>query len=308
MKRAHPVSPNVRDAAVARGWTSASWQAAGHFMDPYTDSFAGGYWSVNPYVSTEPPRAVVSAAAQRPAGLREPSHATPAVLPGTLAHDLLLRWLAPLAANRAPARTPLLVIGRSAWDAVAETVAASAGRSYPFNFPRMSLHELPIDATTAMLLRSNAHDARVIHVGLPSVEAAAALAPSLERLRAALPQHSWTFFAPAASPDGSPCVPAAVRDHFTMVTWADLDLRRPPVPEPRGSGASGSRDALRTIESSFLRVGGQPQLGLTPAQRMGLEHVPYRDAAMAALAEETRRKAVYWASLEGVCTARSAFV
>jgi hypothetical protein len=48
-----------------------------------------------------------------------------------------------------------------------------------------------------------------------------------------------------------------------------------------------------------LRVGGQPQLGLTPAQRMGLEHVPYRDAAMAALAEETRRKAVYWASLEG---------
>jgi hypothetical protein len=48
-----------------------------------------------------------------------------------------------------------------------------------------------------------------------------------------------------------------------------------------------------------LRSGGQPQLGMTPAQRMGLEHVPYRDAAMAALAEETRRKAVYWASLEG---------
>ncbi len=22
-------------------------------MDPYTDSFSGGYWSVNPYVSTE---------------------------------------------------------------------------------------------------------------------------------------------------------------------------------------------------------------------------------------------------------------
>ena len=187
-------------------------------MDPYTDSFAGGYWSVNQYVSTEPPRAVVSAAAQRPAGPREPSHATPAVLPGTLAHDLLLRWLAPLAANRAPARTPLLVIGRSAWDAVAETVAASAGRSYPFNFPRMSLHELPTDATAAMLLRSNAHDARVIHVGLPSVEAAAALAPSLGRLRAALPQHSLVFFAPAASPDGPPNIPAAVRDRFTTVT------------------------------------------------------------------------------------------
>jgi len=258
-------------------------------MDPYTDSFAGGYWSVNPYVSTEPPRVVVSAAAPRPAGPREPSHATPAVLPGTLAHDLLLRWLAPLAANRAPARTPLLVIGRSAWDAVTATVAASAGRSYPFNSPRMSLHELPTDATTAMLLRSNAHDARVIRVGLPSVETAAALAPSIGRLRAALPQHSWTFFAPAASPDGPPCVPAAVRDHFTTVTWADLDPRGPPpVPEPRVSGTSGSRDALRTIEASFLRVGGQPQLGMTPAQRMGLEHVPYRDAAMA-LQEETHR-------------------
>ena len=163
----------------------------------------------------------------------------------------------------------------------------------------MSLHELPTDATAAMLLRSNAHDARVIHVGLPSVEAAAALAPALGRLRTALPQHSWAFFAPAASPDGPPCIPAAVRDHFTTVTWADLDPRGPPVPEPRVSGTSGSRDALRTIEASFLRVGGQPQLGLTPAQRMGLEHVPYRDAAKAALAEETRRKAAYWTSLEG---------
>ena len=300
MHPARHAHPNVRDAMVARGWSPASWQAAGHAIDPYADSFAGGYWSANPYVSAEPPRVVVSAAAPRPAGPREPSHATPAVLPGTLAHDLLSRWLAPLAANRAPARTPLLVIGRSAWDAVAETIAASAGRSYPFNFPRMSLHELPTDATTAMLLRSNAHDARVIHVGLPSVEAAAALAPSLGRLRTALPQHSWVFFAPAASPDGPPCIPAAVRDHFTTVTWADLDPRGPlPVPEPRSSGASGSRDALLAIEASFLRVGGQPQLGLMPAQRMGLEHVPYRDAALAALHEETRTKARYWTALEG---------
>jgi hypothetical protein len=182
---------------------------------------------------------------------------------------------------------------------VAETVAASAGRSYPFNFPRMSLHELPTDATTAMLLRSNAHEARVIHVGLPSVEMAAVLAPSLGRLRTALPQHSWVFFAHAASPDGPPCIPAAVRDRFTAVTWADLDPRGPPAPEPRGLGASAPGDALRTIEASFLRVGGQPRLGLTPAQRMGLEHVPYRDAAMAALAEETRRKARYWTALEG---------
>ena len=59
---------------------------------------------MNPYVSAEPPRVVVSAAAPRPACPQEPSHATPAVLPGTLAHALLSRWLAPLAANRAPAR------------------------------------------------------------------------------------------------------------------------------------------------------------------------------------------------------------
>ena len=39
-------------------------------MDPYTDSFAGGYWSANPYVSTEPPRAVVSAAAWVVANVR----------------------------------------------------------------------------------------------------------------------------------------------------------------------------------------------------------------------------------------------
>ena len=69
---------------------------------------------------------------------------------------------------------------------MAETVAASAGRSYPFNFPRMSLHELPTDTRAAMLLRSNAHDARVIHVGLPSVEAAAALA---RRALARAPPH-----------------------------------------------------------------------------------------------------------------------
>ena len=52
--------------------------------------------------------------------------------------------------------------------------------------------------------------------------------------------------------------------------------------------------ALRTIEASFLHVGGTPRLGLTPGQGMGLEPVPFRDAAMAA---ETRAKTVYWAKM-----------
>ena len=120
---------------------------------------------------------------------------------------------------------------------------------------RVSLHELPTDATTAMLLRSNAHDARVIHVGLPS-EMAAALVPSLGRLRAALPQHSWAFFAPAASPDGPPCIPTAVRDHFTTVTWADLDLCRLPVPEPRSSRASAPATRSAQSKHPFCEVAG----------------------------------------------------
>ena len=140
MHPARHAHPNVRDAMVARGWTSASWQAAGHFMDPYNDSFAGGYWSVNPYVSTEPPRVVVSAAAHGPPAPRESAHAPPPgpVQADTLAHALLTRWLAPLTANKAPAQSPLLVIGQSAWEPVAKTVEASAGRCYPTTYPRIS--------------------------------------------------------------------------------------------------------------------------------------------------------------------------
>ena len=163
------------------------------------------------------------------------------------------------------------------------------------------MHELPCDETTAMVLRSNAHDKRVINVSLLSMEVALALAPSLGRLRAAVPQHSLAFYCQAPA-EGLPCIPGVVRDHYTTITW---DQMHP------GAGAcspaahaclwrvSPGSDVLRTIEASFLRGGSQPQLGMTPAQRMGLEHVPYRDAAMAALAEETRRKAAYWTSLEG---------
>ena len=293
---------NVRDPMQALGWTAATWVQAGHTLDPYRDAYNGGYWQPNPYVSLRPP-VVVAASAPRPAGPREDAYAplTGPVPPNTLASVLLARWLAPLTANKAPAQTPLLVIGQSAWAPAAKTVAASAGSSYPVNFPRLSVHELPVDDTTAMLLRANAHDRRVINVSLPSVEAAAALAPAMGRLRSALPQHSIAFYAPAP-PEGLPSIPAAVRDAYTTVSWPMLHPAL--VAEVAASDAARDfnrvgTDALKTIEASFLRVGGTPHLGLTPGQRMGLERVPYRDAAMAALAAETKAKAAYWAACEG---------
>lgn len=121
--------------------------------------------------------------------------------PGTLAAALLERWLAPLKANRAPAATPLLVVGQSAWAPVAHSVADSVGQCYPVNFPRISREELLSSAPA--LLRANAHGQRVINVGLESVEAAAALAPALGRIRDALPHHSICFFSPAP-PEGLP--------------------------------------------------------------------------------------------------------
>ncbi len=160
------------------------------------------------------------------------------------------------------------------------------------------MHELPCDETTAMVLRSNAHDKRVINVSLPSVEVAAALAPSLGSLRAAMPQHSLAFYCPSPA-EGLPHIPGVVRDHYTTITWDQMHPGLAAPPHHASGGFALGSNSLHTIEASFLRVGGQPQLGMTPAQRMGLEHVPYRDAAMAALQEETRAKARYWAALEG---------
>jgi hypothetical protein len=58
-------------------------------------------------------------------------------------------------------------------------------------------------------------------------------------------------------------------------------------------------DALRTIEASALRTGFQPQLGLTPGQRLGLEPVPFRDAAAAANAAQAAAVARHLNVLEG---------
>ena len=181
---------------LARGWTRDSWLAAGHSIDPYVEPSLGGLWTANPYKSAVPP--VIVQASGGPDGPQAPRESlippAPGPVPaGTPAADVLQRWLSPLAAGKAPAQTPLLVVGVSAWSAVAATVEASAGRSYPTTYLRLPVQELPFDETTAMLLRSNAYTSRVISLALPSMAAAAALAPSLGRLRAALPQHSLVF-------------------------------------------------------------------------------------------------------------------
>ena len=294
---------NVRDAMLALGWTAAAWQHAGHGYDPYGD-YGRGVWTISPYrYGKLTPPVVVSAAAPPPAGPREDAHAPPPgpVQPGTLASLLIARWLAPLTTNKSPCATPLLVVGQSAWDSVSKTVAASAGSTYPCNFPRLSVHELPTNDTTAMLLRANAHDKRVINVSLPSVDAAAALAPALGRLRAALPQHSLVFYAPAP-PEGLPSIPGPVREHYTTVTWPMLHPQL--VAEVAASDAARDfnrtgTEELRTIEASALRTGFQPQLGLTPGQRLGLEPVPFRDAAAAANAAQAVAVARHLNVLEG---------
>jgi hypothetical protein len=204
-------------------------------------------------------------------------------------------------ANKAPCATPLLVIGQSAWDSVAKTVAASVGSTYPCNFPRLSLHELPTNDTTAMLLRANAHDKRVINVSLPSVEAAAMLVPALGRLRAALPQHSLAFYCPAP-PEGLPTIPAAVRDHYTVASWPMLHPQL--VGQVAASDAArdfnrATGDALRTIEASFLRTGGQPRLGMRPETRLGLAPASFAEQAAAANQAQARAMAQHYAALGG---------
>ena len=273
--QAKAMAHNVRDDMLARGWTKETWLASQHTIDPYVDAAAGGLWLVNPYRSTTPP-AVVIASAPPPPTFRESAYPPGSLSAGAFASAVLTSWLAPLVANKAPAATPLLVVGQSCWDAVAKAVADSGQSAYPRSSPRMPASELPADDTRAMVLRSNAHDARVLNVALPSLASAAALAPGW--LRAALPQHSIIFYAPAPA-DVYPHVPGIIRQNFTIITWP---MMHPELAAGARPDAPAS-DPLQTIESSFLRVGGTPQLGLTPGQRMGLEPTSHRDMAFAVM-------------------------
>jgi hypothetical protein len=56
---------------------------------------------------------------------------------------------------------------------------------------------------------------------------------------------------------------------------------------------------LAMVEASHTRLGGMVGLGVTPAQRLGLEHTPYRDAAFAAMHHEAAAAARRIAGMEG---------
>ena len=175
-----------------------------------------------------------------------------------------------------------------------------------------------------MLLRANANKP-IISVALPSVASAAALAPSVRTLmvralralrnrsisldhhQGKMPQHSWCFFAPSPSPEGIPQLPAAVRDVFSVITWADS--RADLVKEVAASQAAAdvqraTGDALRTIEASFLRTGGQPHLGMRPETRLGLAPASFAEQAAAANEAQARAMAQHYAALGGKNTRR----
>ena len=279
---------SVRDTMQARGWTVESWTAAGHFCDPYGEGGLGK-WVVNPYCPMVPK--VVAASAPKPPPIVE--RAGP--FAQSRAAGLLHLWLGPVAAGKAPAATPLLIVGQSLWQPVQSAITAAAGQPYPRTYARLQLSELPSDPLQASLLRANALDCRVICVSLPSVEVAAALADGTRWLRSALPQHSFAFFAPA--PTGVlPKLPAAVADTFTVATWLDT---RPDLQQASDATAGPSNDALTVVEASHVRVGGVLLPGMRPVTRLGLEPASYPEMVASANAQQAEARRAHFAALGG---------
>jgi hypothetical protein len=56
---------------------------------------------------------------------------------------------------------------------------------------------------------------------------------------------------------------------------------------------------LEMVEASHKRAGGTVGLGISAGQRLGLEHLPYRDAALAAMHHEAAAAARRIAAMEG---------
>jgi hypothetical protein len=270
------------------GHDPESWQACGHFYEPYS-----GCFRANPYVVVGPPPLIVAASAPPPS----PKEAV-AVGPdgffveGSRAASVLRAWSAPIAAERAAAAKPLLVIGQSIWPAV--TKALRALHAYPTAYDRISVSELPVDDQTLLAFRANTCRARAIMVSLPSVAAAALYADGLRRLQEKMPQTSWAFFAPAEGADLDR-LPAPVRERYAVITWRDTAQPAAlpeATPPDRGS-------VFAMVEASHQRAGGTVGLGVTPSQRLGLEHTPYRDAAWAAMHIEAAAAARRVAAMEG---------
>ena len=281
---------NVREEMLALGWTAHAWERAGHKLNPYAD-YGRGVWTKNVYVSTEPP-IVVAASAPKPPPVVE----RPGPFAQSRAAGLLHLWLGPVASGRAPASSPLLIIGQSLWSPVQSAIAAAAGTTYPRSYPRITLDELPNNSLQASLLRANALECRVICVSLPSVEVAAALADGTRWLRSQLPHHSWAFFAPAPAGVLPSNLPAAVADTFTILSWADT---RPDLQQAPEAMTVPANDPLVVVEASHTRVGGLLLPGMRPSTRLGLEHASYQEAAASANAQQAQARREHFAALGG---------
>ena len=280
--------PDVRDLAVALGHTPQTWQAAGHTFEPYS-----GVFRANPYVAVLPPLPRVVAASAPPVPKESAALAPDGTFVLNSRADVVLRsWCSPIAAGRGAQYLPLLVVGQSVWPAV--TKALRQLHAYPTTYDRISLSELPTDDQTLMAFRANTCRSRVIMVGLPSVAAAALFADGVRRLRDMLPQHSVAFFVSAQDVDLDH-LPGVLSERYALLTWRDSHA--PAV--VRTEAAPPDPTVLAMVEASHTRLGGMVGLGVTPGQRLGLEHTPYRDAAFAAMHHEAAAAARRIAGMEG---------
>jgi len=145
-----------------------------------------------------------------------------------------------------------------------------------------------------MAFRVNTARARVIMVALPNVAAAALFADGLQRLRELMPQHSFAFFVSAQDVDLDH-LPGVLSERYALLTWCDshapaVVMAETAPPEP---------SVLQMIEASHVRMGGTLGLGVSPGQRLRLEHTPWRDAAFAAMHHEAAKAAQRIAAMEG---------
>ena len=280
--------PDVRDLAVALGHTPQTWQAAGHTFEPYS-----GVFRANPYVVILPPPPRVVAASAPPAPKESAALAPDGTFVLNSRADVVLRsWCAPIAAGRGAQYMPLLVVGQSVWPAV--TKALRQLHAYPANYDRISVSELPSSDQTLLAFRANTASSRVVMVKLESVTHAAFFADCLPRLRDLMPQHSFAFYLSAQDVDVDK-LPGVLREKYALLTWRDSHAPAVVMAE----AAPPDPTVLAMVEASHTRLGGMVGLGLTPAQRLGLEHTPYRDAAFAAMHHEAAAAARRIAAMEG---------
>jgi hypothetical protein len=279
--------PDVRDLAFALGHSAETWQAQGHTFEPYS-----GVFRANPYIVISPPPRVVAASAP-PAPKESAALAHDGTFILNSRADVVLRsWCAPIAAGRGAAYMPLLVVGQSIWPAVTKVLRQL--EAYPTTYDRISLSELPTDDQTLMAFRANTCRSRVIMVGLPSVAAAALFADGVRRLRDMLPQHSFAFFV-SAQDVVLDHLPGVLSERYALLTWRDSHAPAVVMAE----AAPPDPTVLAMVEASHTRLGGMVGLGVTPGQRLGLEHTPYRDAAFAAMHHEAAVAARRIAAMEG---------